>query len=102
MEKLDSVLPTYHGMVWPVSTWTAWLVCIEALVEINAVLVSEMFHEVVVMLLELRVWTGVEVSNFTPGAVTFTWTSSRLLSSRISSIVSSGSMMNERVVEPAV
>ena len=50
-----------------VSTWTAWLVCIEALVEINAVLVSEMFHEVVVMLLELRVWTGVEV--FHPGAV---------------------------------
>jgi hypothetical protein len=55
MEKFDSVLPTYHGIVRPVSTWTAELVCIEALVGIKAVLVSETFHDVVVMLLELRI-----------------------------------------------
>ena len=38
----------------------------------SAVLMSEMFHDVVVMVLEARVRTGVSVSNFTPGAVTFT------------------------------
>ena len=67
----------------------------------SAVLVKEMFHEVVVMVLDSRNWTGVSVSNLTPGAVTLTSTSKRLLSSRISSMSSSGSMMNDKTLVPA-
>ena len=40
--------------------------------EIKAVFVREMFHDVVVMLLESRVRTRASASNFTPGAVTLT------------------------------
>ena len=52
--------------------------------------------------LEPSTCTGEAVSNFTPGAVIPAWTSSRLLSSRISFMLSSGSMMNESVDVPAV
>ena len=44
----------------------------EALVGIKAVLVKEIFHDVVVVSLESRVMAWVVVSSFTPGAVTFT------------------------------
>ena len=38
----------------------------------RAVLVKETFQDVVVMVLELSVWTGVEVWSLTPGAVMLT------------------------------
>ncbi len=70
--KLDSVLPMYQGIVWERSTCVTDPVCMEALVAMSAVLVSEMFHDVVVTVLEDRVLVGVAVSSLTPGAVTFT------------------------------
>ncbi len=72
MEKLELVLPTYQGMVSPVPTRITSLVCMDALVGISAVLVSETFQEVVVISLETKVCIGVAVSSLTPGAVTLT------------------------------
>ena len=100
--KLDSVAPTYHDSDCPVLMFVMPLVLMLALVEISAVLVRETFHEVVEALVLSKTCCCGSAVNFTPGAVTSTSMSCRLLFSRISSMSSSGSMMKERVVSPEV
>jgi hypothetical protein len=55
MVKFESVLPMYQGMASPVAILTTCPVCTDAFVGIKAVLVNVMFHDVVVVSLEIKV-----------------------------------------------
>ena len=66
----------------------------DALVEINAVFCKETFHELVVVCAESTFTIGFSELSLTPGAVTLTEIAWMLLSSRISSTKSSGSILN--------
>ena len=73
---------------------------IEALVEIKAVFCNETFQELVVVWADSTFTTEFSELNLTPGAVTFTEIAWILLSSRISSTKSSGSILNSIIDSP--
>ena len=92
--KFEFVAPMYQFGWYPSLILVILPVLMEALVGIKAVFCRETFHRLVVVCAESSVTTGLSEVTFTPGAVTFTSTEWMLLSSRISSTNSLGSILN--------
>ena len=99
--KSVSSSPTYHDSESPSGLITP-VVEIEALVVRSAVLVRVICQDDDVALMSSNTKVGLADSILTPGVVTLTIMSIRLLSSLISSIVSLLSTRKERVLAPAV